>query len=78
MSGEIFLTREGPVATVALSNPPKRNALTVAMWRELTAVMRRLSADDTLRCVVLRGAGTAAFAAGADMAEFATVRNTAA
>lgn len=76
MSGEILLTREGPVATVALSNPPKLNALTVAMWRELAAVMQRLSADDTLRCVVLRGAGTEAFAAGADIAEFATERNT--
>lgn len=82
MSGEILLTRddggENKVATVTLSNPPKLNALTVAMWRELTAVMQQLSADDDLRCVVLRGAGTDAFAAGADMAEFATVRNTAA
>lgn len=75
MSGEILLTREGPVATVALSNPPKLNALTVAMWRELAALMQRLSADDTLRCVVLRGAGREAFAAGADIAEFATERN---
>lgn len=78
MKGEILLTREGPVATIALSNPAKLNALTVAMWRELAAVMQRLSADDDLRCVVLRGAGTRAFAAGADIAEFATARNTAA
>ena len=77
MNGEILVTRDGPVATVALSNPEKRNALTVAMWRELAAVMARLSDDDTLRCVVLRGAGSAAFAAGADMAEFAAARNTA-
>ncbi len=77
MSGEILVTRDGPVATVTLSNPEKRNALTVAMWRELAAVMARLSDDDTLRCVVLRGAGSAAFAAGADMAEFAAARNTA-
>ncbi len=77
MSGEILVTRDGPVATVTLSNPEKRNALTVAMWRELAAVMARLSDDDTLRCVVLRGAGSAAFAAGADMAEFAVARNTA-
>ena len=76
MSGEILLTREGPVATVALSNPPKLNALTVAMWRELATVMQSLSEDDELRCVVLRGAGAAAFAAGADIAEFATERNT--
>jgi enoyl-CoA hydratase/carnithine racemase len=77
MNGEILVTREGAVATVALSNPPKLNALTVAMWQAFTAAMAGLSADDGLRCIVLRGAGTAAFAAGADMAEFATVRNTA-
>lgn len=76
MSGEILVTRDGPVATVMLSNPPKLNALTVAMWRELAAAMQRLSEDDGLRCVVLRGAGTEAFAAGADIAEFASERNT--
>lgn len=77
MSGKILVTRDGPVATVALSNPGKRNALTVAMWRELAAVVAQLSADDALRCVVLRGAGSEAFAAGADIAEFAVARNTA-
>jgi len=46
------------------------------MWRELAAVMRQLSDDDSLRCVVLRGAGIAAFAAGADIAEFAMLRST--
>ncbi len=46
------------------------------MWQDLARVMRELSLDDTLRCVVLRGAGDQAFAAGADIAEFATVRNT--
>jgi len=76
MSGEILVTREADIATVTLSNPPKLNALTVAMWRELAAVIHRLSADETLRCVVLRGAGTEAFAAGADIAEFAKERNT--
>lgn len=72
----ILLDRDGAVATVTLDNPPKLNALTVAMWQELARVMRELSADDALRCVVLRGEGGQAFAAGADIAEFATVRNT--
>ena len=58
MSGEILVTREADVATVTLSNPPKLNALTVAMWRELATAMHRLSEDDALRCVVLRGAGS--------------------
>jgi enoyl-CoA hydratase/carnithine racemase len=44
------------------------------MWARLGAVMRELSADDALRCIVLRGAGEKAFAAGADIAEFASER----
>ncbi len=71
----IDVTRDGAIATVAINDPAKLNALTVAMWRELARVMRALSADDGLRCIVLRGAGDAAFAAGADIAEFAQVRN---
>ena len=74
---EILVARDGAIATVVLSNPGKRNSLTVAMWRELARAMANLSADDELRCVVLRGAGTEAFAAGADIAEFATARDNA-
>ena len=76
MSGQITQTRDGAVATVAIDHAKKLNALTVAMWQDLARVMRDLSADDTLRCIVLRGAGDKAFAAGADIAEFATVRHT--
>lgn len=72
---EILVERNGGVATVTLSNPGKLNAITVAMWRELKRVMDALSADDALRCMVLRGAGNEAFAAGADIAEFATERD---
>ena len=72
----IDITRDGDIATVALNNPGKLNALTIAMWRELAHVMRELSADDALRCIVLRGAGNEAFAAGADLEEFITERAT--
>lgn len=75
MTQGILVTRENAIATVTLSNPGKLNALTVAMWRELARVMDGLSTDEDLRCVVLRGAGQEAFAAGADIAEFATARN---
>jgi enoyl-CoA hydratase len=70
----ILVERDGAIATVSLSNPGKLNAITAAMWRELARVMSALSAEDALRCVVLRGAGSEAFAAGADIAEFATER----
>ncbi len=77
MAPGIIVKRNGMIATVTLSNPGKLNALTVAMWQELARAMNALSADDALRCIVLRGAGSEAFAAGADIAEFATARDNA-
>ncbi|MBI3045279.1 MAG: enoyl-CoA hydratase/isomerase family protein [Betaproteobacteria bacterium] len=74
---EIHVSRDGVIATVAISNPEKLNALTVSMWQALARAMAALSADEALRCVVLRGAGIEAFAAGADIAEFATARDNA-
>jgi enoyl-CoA hydratase/carnithine racemase len=51
--------------------------LNKATWAALGVTMRNLSADDALRCVVVQGAGDKAFAAGADIAEFASERATA-
>jgi len=70
----ILVDRDREIATVTLNQPVKLNALSQASWRELGARVGELSADDTLRCVILRGAGTRAFGAGADIAEFPEVR----
>jgi enoyl-CoA hydratase len=70
----VLVTRDADIVTVALNNPQRLNALNKPTWTRLGEVMRELSADDTLRCVVLRGAGDRAFAAGADIAEFANER----
>lgn len=70
----IYVTREDAIATVVLNNPEHRNALNLAMWIRLGELMQELNADDTLRCIVLRGAGGRAFAAGADIAEFEKLR----
>jgi enoyl-CoA hydratase/carnithine racemase len=73
--GEILLSRGGAIATVALSNPGKLNALDLGMWKRLGQIMRELDRDPDLRCVLLRGAGSEAFAAGADISEFAKTRS---
>jgi enoyl-CoA hydratase len=74
MNNPVLLSRDGDIATVTLNNPDRLNALNKAMWEQLGETMRKLSADDSLRCIVLRGAGEKAFAAGADISEFATER----
>ena len=71
----VLVEREGTVATVLLNRPDKLNALNKEMWRRVGEVFRTLDADDKLRCVVLRGVGDKALAPGADISEFADVRN---
>jgi enoyl-CoA hydratase/carnithine racemase len=75
MSETILVERDGAIATVILNRPEKLNALTRPMWKRLGEVFLELSADDSLRCVVIRGAGTKAFAPGNDISEFATERS---
>jgi enoyl-CoA hydratase/carnithine racemase len=70
----ILAGRDGPVATVALDRPERMNALNLAMWERLGAAFADLAADPAVRAVVLRGSGTAAFASGADIGEFAAAR----
>jgi enoyl-CoA hydratase/carnithine racemase len=71
---QIAIERDGPIATVVLNRPEKLNALTKSMWRSLGETIDALSADDALRCVIVRGAGEKAFSPGNDIAEFATAR----
>ena len=75
MSQSVLVERAGDIATVILNAPEKLNALSRGTWERLAEVVTELSGDDALRCIVLRGAGDRAFAAGADISEFETERS---
>lgn len=75
MSQELLVDRDGFIATVTLNRPDKLNAMTKGMWRRLGEVFEELSADDGLRCVILRGAGSKSFSPGNDISEFETDRS---
>jgi enoyl-CoA hydratase/carnithine racemase len=62
--------RDGPIGWMLFDNPARRNAITGEMWRAIPKAMAGFDADPEVRCVVLRGAGDIAFAAGADISEF--------
>lgn len=73
---DILLDRSDPtVAIVTINRAQKRNALTLAMWREIGDIFNRLDKDPDLRAIVLTGAGNG-FCAGADISEFGAVRAT--
>ena len=69
MDQVVRLDRDGATAIVTLNRPQAMNALSREVRRELARVMRELEADDTVRAVVLTGAGERAFTAGLDLKE---------
>jgi enoyl-CoA hydratase len=72
---KIRIDIDGVIAVVTLSNPGKLNAIDISMWHGLAEAFGQLSADDSLRCVIVTGAD-GNFAAGADIEEFSTVRSS--
>jgi enoyl-CoA hydratase/carnithine racemase len=75
MADTILIERDGDIATVVLNRPEKLNALTKPMWQRLGDVFLELGADDSVRCIILRGAGEKAFAPGNDIGEFENERS---
>ncbi|MEM1161026.1 MAG: enoyl-CoA hydratase-related protein [Pseudomonadota bacterium] len=70
--GGLHLSLSQNIATVTLSRPEARNAVTEAMWRALPDLCDRLGRDENVRGVLLTGAGDH-FCGGADVAEFPRV-----
>ncbi|MGW1763773.1 enoyl-CoA hydratase/isomerase family protein [Streptomyces sp. NPDC002073] len=66
MDAQLQHTVDGAVATVVISHPAKRNAMTTDMWRALPELLDTLAADPAVRALVLTGAGDT-FCAGADI-----------
>ena len=70
MNDTVLLTRDGPVATLTLNRPDALNALNPAMIEALVQHVAAVAADDSVRVVVLCGAGRH-FMAGGDIRSFA-------
>jgi enoyl-CoA hydratase/carnithine racemase len=68
-------TFDGALGRIVLSNPARYNAMSRAMWQGLGDAMVAISGKPEVRAVVIRGDGDKAFAAGADISEFATERS---
>ena len=74
--GRLRVERDGSVGRLVLDNPERRNAISADMWQAIPPAMAAFNADASIRCIVIRGEGTAAFAAGADISEFENNRSS--
>jgi enoyl-CoA hydratase/carnithine racemase len=69
-TSEVLVTRDGPIVTLTFNRPEARNALTWGMYERLEQTCDVVDADDSVRVLVLRGAGGRAFVAGTDISQF--------
>src|SRR3954469_9587501 len=65
----LYEVREG-VGRITFNRPQARNALTFAMYERLAEICQAANADDSLKVLILTGAGDKAFAAGTDINQF--------
>ena len=66
----MLVTRDGPIVTLTFNRPEARNAMTWDMYQRLNQACEEVDADDTVRVLVLKGAGGKAFVAGTDISQF--------
>lgn len=73
-AGKIRAASQAGTGLLLIDNPDRKNAVTAAMWRAIPEAMHWLCGEGEARVIVLMGAGTTDFSAGADISEFPTVR----
>ncbi len=69
-SEHVLIERRGPIVTLTFNRPEARNAMTWDMYQRLYDACEEVDADDTIRVLVLKGAGGKAFVAGTDISQF--------
>jgi enoyl-CoA hydratase/carnithine racemase len=75
--GKMLASRRDGIGVVTFNQPSKHNAVSVEMWAGLAQILDDFAADDSVRVVVLTGAGTRAFVSGADISQFEQQRSNA-
>jgi enoyl-CoA hydratase len=69
----IVVEKKDGVGYVTIDRPKVLNALSIATVEELLEAFEELKTDDTVKVVILTGAGEKSFVAGADISEFRTL-----
>ncbi len=67
---QVLVSRDGPIVTLTFNRPEARNAMTWEMYQRLYDTCEEVDADESIRVLVLKGAGGKAFVAGTDISQF--------
>lgn len=72
MDQQVIVNIAGPLMSLTMNRPEKKNALTNAMYGVLADGLQRAQDDPAIRCILIRGEGDC-FTAGNDLSDFASI-----
>lgn len=75
-SGRILSRQDGAIGWMIFDNPQRLNAVSLEMWMAAGQVLEAFGRDDSVRVVIVRGAGDKAFTTGGDISWFDAARST--
>ena len=75
--GKMLAAKDDGVGLITFNQPEKRNAMSLEMWTGLGEILDEFREDDSVRVVILSGAGNKAFVSGADISQFEKNRSDA-
>lgn len=75
-SPKLLAEVDNGIGWITFNNPERHNAMSMEMWQALADILKQLEQDESLRVVILKGAGDKAFVSGADISEFGEKRNS--
>lgn len=70
MSNELYVEKDGAIASLIINRPEKRNAFSLRMFETLPSLIEEIDNDPSIKVLLVRGVDDTAFAAGADISEF--------
>ncbi|MDB5378859.1 MAG: enoyl-CoA hydratase [Rubritepida sp.] len=77
MSDELLIEKRDGIVFVTLNRPQARNAMTFPMYEGLAKLATEANTDDSVKVIVITGAGEKAFAAGTDISQFSNFKTAA-
>ena len=75
--GKMLAAKDDGIGLITFNQPEKRNAMSLEMWTGLGEILDEFREDDSVRVVILSGAGNKAFVSGADISQFEKNRSNA-
>ncbi|MFA1820362.1 enoyl-CoA hydratase/isomerase family protein [Virgibacillus oceani] len=74
MSNELYIEKNGAIASIIINRPEKKNSFNLSMFQQLENLLDELKDDETVKLLIVKGVDRTAFSAGADITEFLEVR----